>query len=334
MQKKKPLDIGVSLLHSRVMAVYTPVSEQELQDFLSLFEIGTLQSCTGIEAGVSNTNYFVTTDRDRFVLTLFEPHRVHEGDIPFYLDYAITLEKAGVPCPRTISAKDGSSLSRLCGRPAAIFSVLSGEEGHVSKLTPAMCESAGSVLARMHLAAGKITEHAQNHFGRARWDLWVATIGSRMDRISSGLYALVKGELLRIENELPSNLPSGAIHGDYFPDNVFFQNNEVTGVIDFHFVCTDAFVYDLAIAINAWSFDQNNAFQQERMDAIVRGYDSVRPLSQAESKALPVLLRAAALRFLLSRIEEKLNWKPTDFMKPHDPMVFEKRLRHFGGGAA
>ena len=123
--------------------------------------------------------------------------------------------------------------------------------------------------------------------------------------------------------------PSGAIHADYFPDNVFFRDGEVSGVIDFHFVCTDLFAYDFAIAINAWSFDEKNDFRQDRMDALMRGYNSIRPLSQAEMISLPVLLRAAALRFLLSRIEEKLTWKPGDFMKPHDPMVFDKRLRHF-----
>lgn len=315
------------------MAVYTPVTETELKEFLSYFDIGNLVSYEGIEQGVSNTNYFVTTDKARFVLTLFEPHRVHEGDIPYFLDYAITLEKSGVPCPKTMMTKTGKNLSTLCGRPAAIFSVLEGEGAHAGMLTPALCEKAGATLARMHVAADKISANSPNHFSLPRWKEWVSVIGKDMNFIDSGLYDLASAELSWIEKIWP-DLPKGAIHADYFPDNVFFKNGDVSGVIDFHFVCTDLFAYDLAIAVNAWCFDEKNEFRRDRMEAMMNGYNSVRPLSQAEQQAMPVLLRAAALRFLLSRIEEKLKWKPDDFMKPHDPMVFEKRLRHFQGMSA
>ncbi len=311
------------------MAVYTPVSETALTVFLSSYDIGTLQSYKGIEQGVSNTNYFVTTDQARFVLTLFEPHRVKASDIPFFLDYTITLEKSGVPCPRTMIRKDGSNLADLCDRPAAIFSVLEGEGGHVSMLTPSLCEKSGAMLAKMHLASEKITEFAPNHFALPCWKAWMGKIGDKMNVINADLHILASNELRLIDAHWPGHLPSGAIHADYFPDNVFFQNADVTGVIDFHFVCTDLFAYDLAIALNAWSFDEANNFRQDRMDAMMRGYEQIRPLMQAEKTALPVLLRAAALRFLLSRIEEKLNWTPDAFMTPHDPMVFEKRLRHF-----
>ncbi len=310
------------------MAVYTPVTETELKDFLSNFDIGNLVSFEGIEQGVSNTNYFVTTDQARFVLTLFEPHRVHEGDIPYFLDYAITLEQSGVPCPKTMTTKAGKNLSTLCSRPAAFFSVLEGEGAYVGMLTPALCEKAGETLARMHVAATKISNEAPNHFSLPRWREWVSVIGQDMNRIDGGLYDLANTELSWVEKVWP-DLPRGAIHADYFPDNVFFKNGDVSGVIDFHFVCTDFFAYDLAIAVNAWCFDENNEFRQDRFDAMMAGYNAVRPLSKAEQEAMPVLLRAAALRFLLSRIEEKLKWKPEDFMKPHDPMVFEKRLKHF-----
>lgn len=313
------------------MAVYTPVSEDDLKEFLSHFDIGNLVSYEGIQQGVSNTNYFVTTDQARFVLTLFEPHRVHEHDIPFFLNYSITLEQAGVPCPRTILQKDGSSYGRLCKRPAAIFSVLDGDGGSVSMLSPPLCEKAGATLAKMHLAAADITTISPNHFSLPRWRGWVSEMGWEMDKIKPGLYDFTRQELVAVERKWP-DLPLGTIHADYFPDNVFFKDGNVTGVIDFHFVCSDSYAYDLAIALNAWSFDTNNVFRPDRKDAMLRGYNSVRSLSQAEKNALPVLVRAAALRFLLSRIEEKLKWKPGDFMKPHDPLVFEKRLRHFQKG--
>ncbi len=313
------------------MAVYTPVSEDELKDFLSRYDIGSLVSYEGIEQGVSNTNYFVTTDKDRYVMTLFEPHRVHESDIPFFLNYSITLEQSGIPCPKTIEQKDGHTLSRLCGRPAVIFSVLEGDGGSVSMLTPDLCEKAGKTLAQMHVAAGKITAFAPNHFSLPCWRSWISSIGAEMNRLQPGLYDLARSEMAWVEKKWP-DLPSGVIHADYFPDNVFFKDGNVTGVIDFHFVCNDLFAYDLAIALNAWSFDTNNVFRKDRFDGFLRGYNAVRPLSLNERNALPVLVRAAALRFLLSRIEEKLKWKPGDFMKPHDPLVFEKRLKHFQRG--
>lgn len=311
------------------MAVYTKVSEEELITFLCQYDIGALQSYEGIEQGVSNTNYFVTTDKGRFVLTLFEPHRVRAEDIPFFIRYSMVLEKAGVPCPRTMIQQNGKSFSFLCDRPSAIFSVLHGEGGHVGMLTSELCEKAGEVLAKMHLAAANIHEHGMNYFGLLRWKSWLDTIGTDMDQIDAGLYDLTKNELAFIDRQWPSKLPAGAIHGDYFPDNVFFEDGSVTGVIDFHFVCTDLFAYEVAIAINAWCFDTANKFQPIWMEGMMRGYNAVRPLTQAEQDSLPILLRAASLRFLLSRIEEKLSWKQGDFMKPHDPMVFEKRLRHF-----
>lgn len=300
------------------MAVFTPVSESELNEFLSSYDIGTLISFQGIEQGVSNTNYFLTTTQARFVLTLFEPRRVRAEDVPFFLKYAACLEQSGIPCPRTMTRKDGSDYALLCARPAAIFSVLEGEGGDVGMLNAALCGKGGAILARMHVAAGNIKETSPNRFGVERWQKWVGEIG-----------ASVSGEFEWISSRWPYGLPSGAIHGDYFPDNVFFRSGDITGVFDFHFVCTDLFAYDLAIACNAWCFDEKNEFRAERMDGFMRGYRSLRPLTGAEEEALPVLLRAAALRFLLSRIEEKNNWKQGDFMVPHDPAVFEKRLKHF-----
>ncbi len=311
------------------MAVYTEVSHADLKEFLLSYDIGTLVRFEGIEQGVSNTNYHVFTDKGRFILTLFEPHRVHAQDIPYYVDYAVTLEREGVPAPLTLPRNDGSVLGTLSGRPAAIYSFLEGEGGHAGMLNADLCGKAGMVLAKMHLAAGQISKTAKNHFGLERFETWVGAMGSNMNRIKDGMYDLTRSELDWIKVKIPSHLPSGAIHADFFPDNVFFKDGEVTGVIDFHFVCHDLFAYDLAIAINAWCFDQNNNFDEVRMQAMMRGYNSVRPMSQAEHDALPVLLRAGALRFLLSRCEEKLAWAPDRLMKPHDPLVFEKRLKHF-----
>lgn len=311
------------------MAVYTQISEDDLKNLLLSYDIGNLVRFEGIEQGVSNTNYHVFTDEGRYILTLFEPHRVHADDIPHFVNYAVVLEQNGVPAPATMPRKDGAFISELYARPAAIYSFLQGEGGHAGMITPAICEKAGEVLAKMHKAAEHITDTAKNHFGQERWQEWLSSIGADMNEIDPALHDLTKDELLWIMDVLPSDLPSGAIHADYFPDNVFFKDGDVTGVIDFHFVCHDSFAYDLAIAVNAWCFDQDNEFSMDRMQAMMLGYNRIRPLSQAERAALPVLLRAASLRFLLSRIEEKLAWTADKMMVPHDPMVFEKRLRHF-----
>lgn len=313
------------------MAVYTQVSENELKEFLLSYDIGNLVRFEGIEQGVSNTNYHLFTDSGRYILTLFEPHRVHEDDIPYYVDYAVVLEREGVAVPRTLPRKDGSVLGKLADRPTVIYSFLEGDGGHAGMLSPAICEQAGRTLALMHLAGTKIQRTADNHYGLPRFRAWVDEMGAKMDEVKAGMFALTSDELSYIEQNLPSNLPSGAIHADFFPDNVFFQNGKVTGVIDFHFVCHGIFAYDLAIAVNAWCFDTHNDFQEARMIALLKGYNAVRPLSDQEEKALSILLRAGALRFLLSRLEEKLAWTSDRVGKPHDPMVFEKRLKHFQG---
>ena len=313
------------------MAVFTPLDTDDILTHLTQYDLGALVSFDGIEAGVSNTNYFVETTKNRYVLTLFEPHRVRAEDIPAYVEYSTVLEQNGVPCPKTIRTKSGASIVTLKNRPSAFFSVLHGVCGSVGMLTPYLCARGGETLAKMHRAAMHIKTKTPNHFGITKWNKWVDGIGSSMNAIEDGLFDTVRTEMDFINQNWPKDLPRGQIHGDYFADNVFFENSNVTGVIDFHFVCDDFFAYDLAIAINAWSFDSQNVFQPERMDSMLTGYESIRPLTAGERERFPALLRAASLRFLLSRIEEKLKWKAGDFMVPHDPLVFEKRLQHFRG---
>lgn len=311
------------------MAVYTPVTAEQMSAFLSLYELGELISYEGIEQGVSNTNYTVTSTTGRYILTLYEPHRVQAADVPRFIDYSARLEQGGVPCPHTLPRKDSKVVSFLCDRPATLVSFLKGVGQSASTLTPAKCRAAGETLARMHLAVSGFSPDLPNHFGLRRWGQWLIELGAGMDVIGPGLHDLTSSTLSSIQRGWPEHLPQGAIHADYFPDNVFFSGDEVTGVIDFHFVCIDFYAYDLAIAVNAWCFDSHNNFVPERMQNLLTGYQSMRGLLQSEAAAFPVLLQAAALRFLLSRIEEKLKWKEGDFMVPHDPLVFSKRLMHW-----
>lgn len=311
------------------MAVYTPVPQDALVDYLRHFPLGALQSYKGIEQGVSNTNYNLYTDAGHYILTLFEPHRVKGDDIPFFLDYTDRMAQTGIPTPAVIADTDGNKVRTLCDRPAVIFNFLDGEGGHAGMITPAIMWQVGALSARMHRAAETLTQTQDNHFGPQRWATWLDTMGERMDVVAPGLYALCKKEYDGLMVLWPKDLPRGAIHGDLFPDNVFFDNGHVSGVIDFHFVCTDFFAYELAIIANAWCFDADNIFQKDRFDALLDGYKSVRALTAAEQGALSPFLRAAALRFLLSRAEEFINHKPDNLMKPHDPLVFLTRLKYF-----
>jgi homoserine kinase type II len=312
------------------MAVYTPVSQDALITFLQDYHLGALQSYKGIEQGVSNTNYHLYTDAGHYILTLFEPHRVHEEDISFFLDYSDCMAADGIPCPAVMTTHDGRKVMPLHNRPATIFAFLEGDDGNPAMITPAIMGQVGAMSARMHnAAAAAIREQQPNHFSLPRWSSWLERMGQDMDRVSPGLYAFCRDEYELIERIWPADLPRGAIHGDLFPDNVFFKDGGVSGVIDFHFVCTDFFAYDLAIIVNAWCFDAQNVFQQDRYDALMKAYNEVRSLSAAETEAFPLFLRAASMRFLLSRAEEFLNHKPDNLMKPHDPLVFLTRLKHF-----
>lgn len=311
------------------MAVYTPVTDEQMREFLMSYDIGNLVSLRGIEAGVSNTNYHVTTTGGDFILTLYEPHRVRPEDVAFFIEYAGWLERGGVPSPQTQLQKNGDKVAYLNGRPATFVSFLAGEGQTSASLTPDKCRAAGETLARMHLAVQRMKTLCPNQFSLPRWRAWLEEIGEGMNAIAPDLFALTMTELSHISSHWPQGLPQGTIHADYFPDNVFFEGETVSGVIDFHFACTDFFAYDLAIALNAWAFDGGNRFVPERYAALIAGYESVRPLDAAEKGALPLLLRAAALRFLISRIEEKLKWREGDFMLPHDPLVFAHRLSHF-----
>ncbi len=311
------------------MAVYTPVPEDTLIEFLRQYHIGDLESYKGIEAGVSNTNYHLYAEGGHYILTLFEPHRVREEDIAFFLDYTDCMARAGIPCPAVIADAEGRKVNALCDRPAVIFEFLDGDGGHAGMVTPAIMWQVGALNARMHKEALALAGTQDNHFGLTRWQSWLDAMGAGMDKVAPGLYATCRAEFDAIKAAWPDDLPRGAIHGDLFPDNVFFDKGHVSGVIDFHFVCTDFFAYEIAIVANAWCFDADNNFEPECFNALMDGYQSVRRLDAGEKAALPMFLRAASLRFLLSRAEEYINHKPDNLMKPHDPLVFLTRLKHF-----
>lgn len=306
------------------MAVYTPVSEQDLSTFLRAYDIGAPVGLSPIAEGIENSNYELETDQGCFILTLYEK-RVRESDLPFFLSLMSHLRERGLPCPRPVPARDGVVLRRLNGRPAAVVTFLPGR--WTSSPNLAQTEAAGALLARLHEGASDFSGSRANDLGPAGWRELYGKCAGRADEVTPGLAAAIGEELKFLERAWPENLPRGVIHGDLFPDNVLYTDDHVSGVIDFYFAAVDILALDLAIGLNAWCFAPDGRFLTDHARAMVRGYDSVRPLHSAERAALPVLARGGAMRFLLTRLHDRLHPEPDALVTPKDPLRFLKRLR-------
>jgi homoserine kinase type II len=305
------------------MAVYTEVSDEELEAFVAEYDIGGVESCKGIAEGVENSNYLLQTDRATYILTLYEK-RVARDDLPFFLGLMDHLAARDFPSPVPIHGKDGAALRDLCGRPAAIISFLSGMWPR--RVTPAHCRSLGIAAARLHVAAADFSISRSNNLSLAGWrDLVTATAGGA-DDLSAGLGKIVSDEISYLESAWPTNLPSGVIHADLFPDNVFFLHNELSGIIDFYFACNDFLAYDIAVCLNAWCFEGDGSFNITKARNLVQGYATVRPFATEEIAALPVLARGAALRFLLTRLYDWLNHPEGALVKRKDPLEYLRQL--------
>ena len=306
------------------MAVYTHITSEQVEDFLKNYNIGKLVNLQGITQGVENTNYFVDTDQGRFVLTLFEK-RVNEDDLPYFLSFSEYLAEQGIACPKALYNKDGKNISTIEGKKAVIITFLSGQ----SLMNPSLiaCCSAAKFFAKLHLAQQGFSGIRKNEMFLDAWKDLFEKIKDKTDIIGSDLNALIAQEITYLENNLPQDLPVGNIHSDLFTDNVFFEGDEVSGVIDFYFSCTDILVYDLAICLNAWCFDGNGTFIEERAAVMLEAYDSVRPLSDEEKKALGILLRASALRFLLTRSHDWIFHDKNAQVKAKDPKEYYNILK-------
>ena len=306
------------------MAVYTEVTDDDLSAFLERYSVGSLVAYKGIAEGVENTNYLVQTTNGRFILTLYEK-RVAPEDLPFFLGLMEHVAERGVSCPRPVHAKDGTILSELAGRTAAMVTFLDGFS--VKKPRPDHCLKLGRALAQFHLAAADFPLKRTNALGETGWQPLFEKVSSRADEIVPGLQSLIRDELRSLDESWPKQLPSGVIHADLFPDNVFFLGDGLSGLIDFYFACNDTLAYDIAICLNAWCFEQDYAFNLTKGRALLEGYDSVRKLTAAERGAMPVLTRGAAIRFLLTRSYDWLNRPPNALVKPHNPFDYVRRLR-------
>ncbi len=310
------------------MAVYTEVSDEDLENFLAAYDLGQVLSFKGIAEGVENSNYLLRTSDASFILTLYEK-RVDEQDLPFFLGLMEHLSSAGLSCPTPIHGRDGLALRQLCGRPAALISFLDGLS--LRRIAVEHCRSLGMALGELHEAGRSFGMRRPNALSIDGWRPLFEASAARADEVRPGLGAELSAELADLEAAWPRALPEGVIHADLFPDNVFFLNGEVTGLIDFYFACNDFLAYDLAICLNAWCFEADISFNATKARALMAGYRSRRVLSEDELGALPVLARGAALRFLLTRLYDWLNQPPGALVKPKDPIEYCRKLAFHRG---
>lgn len=306
------------------MAVYTDIAVEELQGYLGDYDLGELLAYKGIAEGVENSNYLLHTSRGNFILTLYEK-RVAAADLPFFLSLLEHLAARGLTCPQPIKTRQGAALGRLAGRPAAIFSFLDGM--WIRRPNVDHCGGVGWALAQMHLAGLDFPLQRRNTLSVDGWRTLYESAQGRADTVIAGLAETIETELSQLEKSWPRELPQGVIHGDLFPDNVFFLDTRISGLIDFYFACTDMLTYDVAICLNAWCFEPDHSYNVTKGRALLLAYMRKRPLSDREKAVLPLLCRGAALRFLLTRLVDWFATPPGALVRPKDPFEYYRKLR-------
>ena len=306
------------------MAVYTDVSAEDLTDFLRAYDLGDLLSYKGIAEGVENSNFLVHTSRGHYILTLYEK-RVAPEDLPFFLALMEHLAARGLTCPQPVKTKSGALLGFVAGRPAAVVTFLDGM--WIRRPSAAHCGAVGAALAKLHLAGADFPMRRRNALSVDGWRPLYVAAAAGADSVQPGLRETIEREVAKLEGAWPSGLPEGVIHADLFPDNVFFLGNELSGLIDFYFACTDTLAYDIAICLNAWCFEPDHAYNVTKGRALLQGYVAARPLSAEERACLPLFARGAALRFLLTRLVDWLNVPPGALVRPKDPLEYFRKLR-------
>ncbi|HVY03297.1 MAG TPA: homoserine kinase [Caulobacterales bacterium] len=305
------------------MAVYTDLTDEERDAVMAAYDLGALRAFKGIAEGVSNSNFFMETERGRFILTIFE-FRFVEAELPFFMDVMARLAERGFPAPQPLPTRDGALLTRVRGKPAAIVTFLSG----VSPKRPnvAQCRNIGAALARMHAALDGFTQTRANALGPDGWPSLIVPRLALAESLRAGLAASIDADLSDVRGRWPRDLPTGVIHADLFPDNALFVDDRIGGVIDFYFACTDALAYDLAVCLNAWCFEERGEYNITKGRALIGGYESVRALTNAEREALPLLARGAAIRFFATRLADWSETPPGALVRPKDPLEYADKL--------
>lgn len=302
------------------MSVFTTVTEPQLEEWLQAYPLGKLQQLQGIASGVTNTNYFVTTDTGRYVLTLFEKNAVEE--LPYFLDLMAHFATHEIPCPLPVKRHDGETLGMLSGKPAALVSCLRGKS--LEHPTAQHCAQIGEVLACMHLAGASFPLKMQNPRGAAWRTQTAATL---MPVLQPDEQVLLQNELAYQATLALDDLPTGVIHADLFRDNVLFDGDQLGGLIDFYYACNDALLYDLAIAVNDWCVDAHGCVIPALADALMQAYQQHRLLTEKEQAVWTGMLRIAAMRFWLSRLQDHYFPQDGELIHAKDPRHFQRILQ-------
>jgi homoserine kinase type II len=310
------------------MAVFTSVSLEQLSGWITQFALGQARSIKGISSGIENSNFFIDTDSGEYVLTLFE--NLSAEQLPFYLQLMRHLAQRGVLVPEPIANRDGAILHTLNGKPASIVTKLEG--AHQMSPQALHCAAVGDMLARMHLAARDFSLQQPNLRGLG-W--WRETAPVVMPHLPAAAQQLLQDEMAFQETfaagAIYGNLLKdafGPVHADLFRNNVMFNGDRLTGFFDFYFAGCDTWLFDLAVTVNDWCIDVDSGeLALPRVQAMIASYHAIRPFSDAETKAWQGMLRAAALRFWLSRLYDFYLPRDAEMLTPHDPVHFERILR-------
>ena len=309
------------------MAVYTEIDSNTLAEIAAQYPLSQVDEFKGITAGVQNSNFLLTTADAKYILTIYESsaNGVAAADLPFFLNLMLHLSAQGLSCPVPLARKDGGLVSTIKNKPAALVSFLEGRSVRTPR--PEHCRALGAAMAQMHLAGDGFELTRPNNHGLGNWQALFERCHSRADEVSPDLTRAMERELTRLQENWPDNLPTGIIHADLFPDNVFFLQGDMSGLIDFYFACNDFYAYDLAIALNAWCFEADATFNVTKARALMSGYQNMRPLAPEEIDAVPILGAGAAMRFLTTRLFDWLNQVDGAQVEPKNPNDFLRRLR-------
>lgn len=312
------------------MAVHTKLNKREISDFIQQnYSIGELIDFKEIIDGIDNSNFIILTTKGKFIFTIFE-NRINKDELPFFMDLKLHLALHKICCPKPIVNKFGVLISSVKNKSAAIVSFLNGTTLKPKEITVNHCAQIGRVLATLHNAVLDFGEVRKNDLGILGWRNLFNKIAGQIDNYQNGLKSEIDNYLNFLEKNWQNNCPSGAAHLDLFPDNVFFdEKNNLSGVIDFYFAANDLFVYDLAISVNAWCFDENNIFDEKKFLAILNEYQKIKKLSQSELSFLEIALLGAGMRFLLTRLHDLFCTPKDSLVKVKDPQEYLEKIRFF-----
>ena len=308
------------------MAVYTKLSENNLKEFFGKYNLGKLLNYSEIKEGIENTNYFIQTEKGKFILTLYEK-RVDEKDLPFFISLMKNLFDKKFPSPEPIINKNGNYISEISQKKAAVVSFLEGKSKKI--LNPNDCYQVGISTAKLHLITENLSSKRENKLSVNSWRKIYNNVKKDCSKIHPKLPELVEKNLDLVEKKWPKNIPSGIIHADLFSDNIFFKENKVSGIIDYYFSCYDFYAFEIAICLNALCFEGNNenlSFNVTKAKKFIDGYSIIRKLTEDEKISLKILCQGAAIRFLLTRVFDYLNLTEGAIVKIKDPIEYLKRL--------